>query len=231
MLESEEVGERASGQVGRPQSLVYTLPHTTESIAEFLTPALARVDLAAGGTQVVVVTRDAETALTISETVLRLTGPAGIEVVPVTSASRAARIFNTRPVLAVAGSASELGGLVRASLLKVDSVKTVVLAWADDILEEGPESVAALEALLSELGDASRVIVVRKVTPVIENLVERYASPSQAGRCRGDRGAADAGELRASDRQAHHRRRQRPTRRAQTLARRPQPALSRNSGA
>ena len=175
MLESEEVGERPSGQPGRHQNLVYTLPHTTESIAEFLTPALTRVDPAAGGTQVVVVTRDAETALTISETVLRLTGPAGIEVVPVTSASRAARIFNTRPVLAVAGSAAELGGLVRASLLKVDSVKTVVLAWADDVLEEGPESVAALEALLSELGDATRVIVVRKVTPIIENLVERYA--------------------------------------------------------
>jgi len=175
MLESEEIGERPSGQPGRHQNLVYTLPHTTESIAEFLTPVLTRVDLAAGGTQVVVVTRDAETALTISETVLRLTGPAGIEVVPVTSASRAARIFNTRPVLSVAGSAAELGGLVRASLLKVDSVKTVVLAWADDILDDGPESVAALEALLSELGDASRVIVVRKVTPVIENLVERYA--------------------------------------------------------
>jgi ATP-dependent RNA helicase DeaD len=175
MLESEEVEERASGQAGRPQNLVYTLPHTTESIAEFLTPVLARVDPTAGGTQVVVVTRDAETALTTSETVLRLTGPAGIEVVPVTSASRAARIFKTRPVLAVVGSASELGGLVRASLLKVDAVKTVVLAWADDILEEGPESVAALEALLGELGDASRVIVTRKVTPTVENLVERYA--------------------------------------------------------
>src|SRR3981081_923602 len=160
MLESEEIGERPSGQPGRHQNLVYTLPHTTESIAEFLTPVLTRVDPAAGGTQVAVVTRDAETALTISETVLRLTGPAGIEVVPVTNAPRAGRFFSARPVLACAGSAAELGGLVRASLLKVDSVKTVVLAWADDILEDGPESVAALEALLSELGDASRVIVV-----------------------------------------------------------------------
>ena len=104
MPELEEVGERATGQVSRGQNLVYTLPHTTESIAEFLTPALARVDPAAGGTQVVVVTRDAETALTISETVLRLSGSAGIEVVPVTSAARAGRIFKSRPVLAVAGT-------------------------------------------------------------------------------------------------------------------------------
>ena len=50
MPELEEVGERAATQVSRSQNLVYTLPHTTESIAEFLTPALARVDPSAGGT-------------------------------------------------------------------------------------------------------------------------------------------------------------------------------------
>jgi len=121
MPELEEVGERAATQVSRSQNLVYTLPHTTESIAEFLTPALARVDPATGGTQVVVVTRDAETALTISETILRLTGSGGIEVVPVTGAARAGRIFKSRPVLAVAGSASELGALVRSSILKQDA--------------------------------------------------------------------------------------------------------------
>src|SRR3954469_3548452 len=140
MAELEEVGERASAQSARVQNLVYTLPHTTESIAEFLAPVLSRVDPVAGGTQVLVVTRDGETALTISETILRLSGPAGIEVVPVTSAARAGRIFKSRPVLAVAGTAAELGALVRASLLKLDSVRTVVLAWVDDILEDGPES-------------------------------------------------------------------------------------------
>src|SRR6266516_2067299 len=131
MPELEEVGERAAGQVARSQNLVYTLPHSTESIAEFLTPILGRIDLAAGGTQVVVVTRDAETALTISETILRLSGPAGIEVVPITSASRASRIFRSRPVFAVAGPAKELEALVQASLLKLDKVRTVALAWAE----------------------------------------------------------------------------------------------------
>ncbi|HXN76117.1 MAG TPA: DbpA RNA binding domain-containing protein [Gemmatimonadaceae bacterium] len=171
----EEVGEHASGQVGRNQNLVYTLPHTTESIAEFLTPALARVDPSAEGTQVVVATRDAETALAISETGLRLAGPAGIEVVPITSAARAGRIFKTRPVLAVAGTPAELLELVRSSLLKLDTVRTVVLAWADDILDEGPEVVIALEGVLSELSEAGRIIVARKLTPVVENLAERYA--------------------------------------------------------
>jgi ATP-dependent RNA helicase DeaD len=175
MPELEEVGESAAPQVSRSQNLVYTLPHTTESIAEFLTPPLGRVDPSAGGTQVVVVTRDAETALTISETILRLTGPGGIEVVPVTSAARAGRIFKSRPVLAVAGSASELGSLVRSSILKLDGVRTVVLAWVDDILDDGPQSVAALEALLGELGEAGRVIVARKLTPTVDDLVERYA--------------------------------------------------------
>ena len=175
MLESEETEERPAGQAGRGQNLVYTLPHTTDSIAEFLTPALTRVDRSIGGTQVVVVTRDAETALTISETVLRLSGAAGIEVVPVTSAPRAGRLFKSRPVLAVAGTATELGALVRASVLKLDGVRTVVIAWADDILDDGPSAVSALEALLGELGDASRVIVARKTTPLVDNLIERYA--------------------------------------------------------
>lgn len=175
MLESEELGERAPGQVTRTQNLVYTLPHATESIAEFLSPALGRVDLAVGGTQAIIVTRDAETALAVSETVLRLLGPTGIEVVPVTSAARAGRLFKSRPVLAAAGPATELGALVKASLLKLDSIKTVVIAWADDILDDGPGAVAALEELLGELGEANRVIVARKISPAVENLIERYA--------------------------------------------------------
>ncbi len=175
MPELEEIGERASGQAGRSQSLVYTLPHTTESIAEFLTPVLARVDLSAGGTQVVVVTRDVETALVISEEVLRLSGQAGIEVVPITNAARAGRIFKTRPVLAVAGTPAQLLELVRASLLKLDTVRTVAIAWADDILEEGTDTVTALEGVLGELSEAGRVVVTRKLTPAVENLVERYA--------------------------------------------------------
>ncbi len=175
MPELEDLGERVTPQVARAQNLLYTLPYTTQSIAEFLPPALARVDRAAGGTQVLVVTRDAETALTISETILSISGPAGIEVVPATSASRAARIFKSRPVLAVAGPAPELSSLVKNSLLKLDTVRTVILAWADDILGEGPETIRALEALLGEIGEAGRVIVARKVTPALESLVERYA--------------------------------------------------------
>jgi len=175
MAELEEIGERPTAHAARAQNLVYTLPHTTESIAEFLTPILSRVDPAVGGTQVVVVTRDAETALTISETVLRVSGPAAIEVVPITSAGRAGRIFRSRPVLAVAGTAAELGGLVRASLLKSENVRTVALAWVDDILEDGAVTVGAIEALLGELTDAARVIVVRKSTPNVESFVERYA--------------------------------------------------------
>jgi len=175
MAELEEVGERASTLAPRVQNLVYTLPHTTESIAEFLTPVLSRVDPAAGGTQILVVTRDAETALAISEAILRLSGPGGIEVVPITSAARAGRIFKTRPVLAVAGTATELAALVRASLLKAEAVRMIALAWIDDILDEDKATVTALEGLLGELGDAGRVIVTRKTVPSVENFIERYA--------------------------------------------------------
>src|SRR2546430_1217638 len=175
MRELEEVAEHAAGQVARSQNLVYTLPHSTESIAEFLTPILARIDLGTGGTQVVVVTRDAETALTISETTLRLSGPAGIEVVPITSASRAGRIFRSRPVFAVAGPAKELEALVQASLLKLDKVPTEALPGADAIPEEVPDPVAAVEAHLGEATTPPRTTAPPKTTPPIENLIERYA--------------------------------------------------------
>src|SRR6476660_5499894 len=49
MAELEEIGEHASTNATRVQNLVYTLPHTVESIAEFLTPSLSRVDPSAGG--------------------------------------------------------------------------------------------------------------------------------------------------------------------------------------
>src|SRR5438445_13672623 len=108
MAELEEIGDRATAHPARAQNLVYTLPHTTESIAEFLTPILSRVDPSAGGTQAIAVTRAAETALTISATILRLSRPASIEVVRITRARRAGRLSRSAPGPAVAGTAVAL---------------------------------------------------------------------------------------------------------------------------
>src|SRR6266513_1419852 len=173
MPELEEFGESPSGQVSRVQNLVYTLPHTAESIAEFLTPVLARIDPSAGGTQVVVATRDAEIALTISETILRLSGPGGIEVVPITSAARAGRIFKSRPVLAVAGPATEL-----------DPPSALIVARDEAAAKEATQTLRTLgyhdddksiNVTRGELGSAAAHTVIFYQPPVTPAELQRIA--------------------------------------------------------
>jgi Superfamily II DNA and RNA helicases len=151
------------------------LPRSMASVPRFLTGPLERIDPAAGVTQLVVVTADAETAIALAESVLRMTGPAGIELIPVTSARRASRLMAGRPVLAVAGSPSDLRDLVRGSHLKLDGVTSVVLAWADEILSGDAEDIEALEAVMSELPkDAARIVVTSKSEGRVNAFAERY---------------------------------------------------------
>jgi hypothetical protein len=171
-VETEEREERGSG---RSQNVVHTLPRSMASVPRFLTGPLERIDPAAGTTQLVVVTADAETAVALAEAVLRMTGPAGIELIPVTSARRAGRLLAGRPVLAVAGSPSDLRDLVRGSHLKLDGVTSVVLAWADEILSGDADDIEALEAVMSELPkEAARVVVTARSEGRVNAFAERY---------------------------------------------------------
>ncbi|MEO5903247.1 MAG: hypothetical protein ABIQ55_04480 [Gemmatimonadaceae bacterium] len=171
-MESEEKEERGSG---RSQNVVHTLPRSMASVPRFLTGPLERVDPAAGATQLVVITADAETAIALAESVLRMTGPAGIELIPVTTARRASRLIAGRPVAAIAGSPSDIRDLVRGSHLKLDEVQSVVLAWADEILLGDENDIEALEAVMSELSkDAARIVVTSKSEGRVNAFAERY---------------------------------------------------------
>jgi ATP-dependent RNA helicase DeaD len=171
-VEPEQREERGSG---RSQNVVHTLPRSMASVPAFLTGPLERVDPAAGATQLLVLTADPESAVAIAEAVLRMTGPAGIELLPVTSARRASRLMAGRPVLAAAGSPRDLRDLVRGSHLKLDSVKSVVLAWADEILAGDPEDIEALEAVMAELPkEAARVVVTSRSEGRVNAFAERY---------------------------------------------------------
>src|SRR5215208_2399644 len=108
-VETEEREERGAG---RSQNVVHTLPRSMASVPRFLTGPLERIDPTAGTTQLLVITADAETALALAEAVLRMTGPAGIELLPITSARRAKRLFADRPVLATSGSPQDLRDLL-----------------------------------------------------------------------------------------------------------------------
>lgn len=171
-VESEEKEERSSG---RSQNVVHTLPRSMASVPRFLTGPLERVDPAAGGMQVLVITADAESAVALAEAVLRMTGPAGIELLPVTSARRAARLMAGRPVLAAAGSPRDIRDLLRGSHLKLDRVKSVILAWADEILAGDANDIEALESVMSELPkDAARIVVTTRSEGRVNAFAERY---------------------------------------------------------
>lgn len=171
-METEEREERGSG---RSQNVVHTLPRSMASVPQFLTGPLERTDPAAGETQVLVLTSDAESAVTLAETVLRMTGPGGIELFPVTTARRAARLMSGRPVLAVAASPRDLQDLLRGSHIKLTGIRTVVLAWADEILNGDPAGIEALESIMGELPkDAARVVVTSRSEGRVNAFAERY---------------------------------------------------------
>ncbi len=163
------------GAAARSQNVVHFLPRTTDALTRVVTPALERVDVTEPNLQVLVITPDAETAIIAGEVVLAMTGAQGIEVVPVTSANRAARLLADRPAHAVAGPAIELEALVQRSAVKLDGVKSVILAWMDDEASVIPDAMAALEALMAEVPkDADRALIARRATPAVEQIIDRY---------------------------------------------------------
>jgi ATP-dependent RNA helicase DeaD len=160
--------------VTRGQNVVYVLPHDWISIAHFLGPALERLEPEAAELQMLVVTPDADVAAAVTGAAGRLAEARGIHVVPATNARRAARLLRARPAHVVAGAPPELLALVQGSMLKLDTVRVVVLAWVDEILTGG--AAEALETLLADIPKtAARVIVASELTPAVEALIERYA--------------------------------------------------------
>ncbi|MGZ8376391.1 MAG: DbpA RNA binding domain-containing protein [Gemmatirosa sp.] len=172
----------ASGEAQAPttrsQHVVYTLPHDWGTIPQFLGSALERLDADAAETQLLIVTPDAETALAVAEAALAMRdagrGAAGAAspVLAVTRVDRAVRQLRARPAAAVAADPAALGALLRASALKLDTVRTLVLAWADDILES-PDA-GELDVLLTELPkESARTLVAATMTDDVEALIER----------------------------------------------------------
>ena len=171
-MESEEQEQRGSG---RSQNVVHTLPRSMTSVPTFLKGPLERVDPLAGTTQVLVLTVDAESALAVAEAVLRMTGPGGIEVLPVTSAKRASRVMASRPVLAAAGSPRDIRDLIKGSQLKLEGITAVVIAWADEILSGEADEIEALEAVMNEIPkDAARIVVTSRSEGRVNAFAERY---------------------------------------------------------
>lgn len=152
---------------------VHVLPHAEFAMARILEPALDRITADADATQLLVITPDSDTAVAMAAISRSLRDRSVPPLVAISAAGRGARLLGSRVVPAVAGTPSTLVAMLRSSAVKLEGVRTVIVAWADELLEarEGE----ALEIVLAEIPkDASRIVVADHLTPDVEALVERH---------------------------------------------------------
>jgi len=172
-LVEQDLEERERPAVARNQNVLHVLPHDAAAISQFIEPALERLNPESADTQLLVLTPDAETAVLIAEAATRTHTGTPARVLPVTSWRRASRLQRHRPASVIAGTPLDILELIRASAIKLGTVNTLVLAWADAMSDAAGEP---LEAVMAEVPkDAARVIVASHLTSAVEALVERYA--------------------------------------------------------
>jgi ATP-dependent RNA helicase DeaD len=168
------VAERESTVVkGGPQHVHFVLPHESSLYARVLEPALERLTADAPSPQLLIITPDSDTAVAIASAVRDDARAAGLRVVPVTNTARGTRMLRAHDAAVVIGSASTLVEIIRSSTLKLEALRALVLAWADELVAAGDSG--ALEAVMSELPkDIVRVIATDRETPEVGALIERY---------------------------------------------------------
>ena len=160
--------------VTRGQNAVHVMPLDWSATERVLSTLVDRLDPARAETQLLVVTADAESAAAAAAAVVRVVGERSVRVVAATASPRAARLLKASPAQIVTGAPTELAALLQSSALKPESVRGVLFAWLDPILET-PEA-QPLEVLLGELPkEGARVVLAAEVTPALEALIERYA--------------------------------------------------------
>ena len=82
--------------------------------------------------------------------------PAGLRVHAVTSLGRAAALLKESPIDVLAGAPDDLAALASKSALKLDTIRTVVLAWPESFAAAEPSG--ALDTLLAETRGATRTV-------------------------------------------------------------------------
>jgi ATP-dependent RNA helicase DeaD len=174
--ESETSAPVTSGTAGtsRNQNVVYVMPHDWTSVAQFLAPVVQRIDDTATELQILVITSNHELAAAVSAAAARLVEGRDVSVVAATSARRTVRLLKLRPSQLIAGAPDTLVELLRGAALKLDTVKVVCIAWADELVARG--ELGDLETVMTEVPkDAARTVVTAELTPAVEETLERYA--------------------------------------------------------
>ena len=159
--------------VARSQHKLVTLPHDRSAVSQFLEQPLERVDPDLADTQLLVLAADIDAATMIAGVAAHLASARGVKVVPVTSTKRGARLLRERGAQVVVGSPDDVLPLIQSSTLKLSALRTIVLAWVDDVL--GADGSPALETIMAEVPrESARVMVVSRIGPEAQQLAERY---------------------------------------------------------
>jgi DbpA-like RNA binding protein len=98
--------------------------------------------------------------------------PASLRVHPVTGHGRTARLLEAGAIDVLVGAPEDLQSLAGRSVLKLDTVTTVVVAWPEWLIDTG--RLPVIEQLLAETRDARRIVLAWNPQP-LEDFLERYA--------------------------------------------------------
>src|SRR5215213_1457547 len=160
--------------VTRGQNAVHVTPLDWSALPRVLGTLVDRIDVSRAEPQLVVVTADAESAAAAASAIVGIGGERGVRLLAATTSPRAARLLRSSPPHVVTGAPAELVALLQSSALKPASVRGLVLAWLDAILD-GPEA-QPLENLFAELPkEGARIVLASAMSSAYEALVERYA--------------------------------------------------------
>ncbi len=165
--------ERETPGAARSQHVVLQGPADLRMMAAAMRSGLerSRGDQTGLAPSCVVVTPTLEQALSAAEQARLLLADDRLRVVPVSAVARARRVLAFGPTAVVVGTAADLLELRRASALRLEDLRAVVVIGLDEILRE-----AGLETLQALLGDApdelQRIVTLEDESPETEAFLE-----------------------------------------------------------
>jgi hypothetical protein len=160
--------------VSRSQNAVHVVPGDWAAAPAALALLLERAAAESDGVQAVVLVADADAAVGVVDALVQARGGVPPRVVAATGAARTGRVLRAGAAPVVVGAPAQIVALVQASVLKLEQVRGVAVAWVEEILAAGGG--ADLEAIMAEVPkDVPRTILATALSPAVEDFIERYA--------------------------------------------------------
>jgi hypothetical protein len=163
--------ERETAGAVRSAHVAHFFPPDWAQTAQRASGALERSDRELAAPQLLVTVPDSVAATALARELRALPAASGLRILPVTNATRAARLIKAAAPQVLVSTPALVAELLAASALKLSDVHTLVLAAADEL----DAQITPLAALMAELPKASaRILTAGAATPLVENLLERY---------------------------------------------------------